>query len=117
MTQAATAARALKRAKQADVCDSEEPWSHGTILRASRYPTFYSYNLVRVERDPGMDVAALAELADRALAGLEHRRIDFESAAVAEPLRAGFRAAGWRTMQIAWLRHEGPLPPAPEIAV
>jgi GNAT superfamily N-acetyltransferase len=94
-----------------------EPWEHGTVLRASRYPTYYDFNLVRVERDPRMSVDELVAFADGALAGLDHRRFDFETIEAAEPLRAGFEAAGWKTLRLLWMRHETPPPPGPEIRV
>jgi GNAT superfamily N-acetyltransferase len=57
-------ARAWHHAAQAAVCDVVEPWEHGTILRASRYPTYFDYNVVRVEEHPGMSAAALTAFAD-----------------------------------------------------
>lgn len=88
-----------------------EPWEHGTVARATRYPTYFDFNLVRVEEDPGMGVDALAALADRHLAVVEHRRLDFDDAALAEPLRAEFERLGWRASRLVWMRHEAPLPP------
>jgi hypothetical protein len=74
------AARALAwhRGMQAAVCDVQEPWAFGTVMRATRYPSYFDFNLVRVEHDPGMSVEALIEFADKALAGLPHRRVDVE---------------------------------------
>jgi ribosomal protein S18 acetylase RimI-like enzyme len=94
------------------VCDLLEPWEFGTVVRASRYPDYYDYNLVRVERDPGMPVDELVAVADDALQGLEHRRFDFESVDWGAPLRDDFEQAGWRTMRLVLMRHEGPLPHA-----
>jgi GNAT superfamily N-acetyltransferase len=94
-----------------------EPWEHGTVVRASRYPTYYDFNLVRVERDPGMSASELIEFADVALAGLDHRRFDFEVIEAADPLRAEFEAAGWKTTRLLWMRHEAAPPPGPAIAV
>ncbi len=82
-----------------------------------RYPSYYDLNVVRVEDDPAMDVDALVALADEALAGLEHRRVDFDDADRAEPLRAGFEARGWKAVRLVWMRHETPPPPGPDIAV
>jgi ribosomal protein S18 acetylase RimI-like enzyme len=101
----------------AAVCDVIEPWEHGTIVRATRYPNYYDFNAVRVERNPAMGVDELIAVADRALAGLEHRRIDFDDAALADPLRAEFDARGWKTLRLLWMRHEGRLPPGAEVAV
>jgi GNAT superfamily N-acetyltransferase len=116
---AATArARAWHHGRHVAVCDSLEPWAHGTVVRADRYPTYFDYNLVRVEDDPGVSVEALATFADEALAGLAHRRIDFDDVAAAEPLRAGFEARGWKAVRLVLMRHEAPPPPgAPHLAV
>lgn len=104
-------ARAWFRATHTSVCDVVEPWPHGTILRAARYPTFYEYNQVWVQDEPAMTVAELTVVADDALAGLAHRLIAFHRGAAAEPLRAEFERDGWRAMKLLWLRHEGPPPP------
>jgi ribosomal protein S18 acetylase RimI-like enzyme len=106
-------AREWRHAEQAAVCDVLEPWRHGTVVRATRYPSYFDYNLVRVERDPRATVDELASFADEALDGLEHRRMDFEAVAAAEPLRAGFDARGWRTARLLALRHAGRLGPGP----
>jgi ribosomal protein S18 acetylase RimI-like enzyme len=103
---AAARARAWHHAAQALVCDRVEPWAHGIVARATRYPHYFDYNVVRVEDDPALDIDALVSFADEALAGLSHRRIDFELAAAAEPFRAGFEAKGWLTMRLLWMRRE-----------
>src|SRR5665213_3387222 len=98
-----------QRAAQAAVCDIVEPWSHGTVVRTTDHPQYYDYNVVRVEKDPGMSVDALTAVTDVALAGLAHRRLDFEDAAVGEPLRAELTARGWRSLRLLWMRHESPI--------
>jgi GNAT superfamily N-acetyltransferase len=110
-------ARAWHHAAHASVCDVLQPWAHGTVVRASRYPSYYDFNVVRVEEDPAMSVDALVAFADEALAGLEHRRVDFEVADAADALRAGFEAQGWRSLRLVWMRHESPPPAGPDIAV
>jgi ribosomal protein S18 acetylase RimI-like enzyme len=105
-------ARAWHHATHAAVCDVIEPWAHGTVARATRYPNYWDYNLVRVEEDAGMGVDELVAVADEALAGYSHRRIDFEVAAAAGPLRAGFQARGWLTMRLLFMRLETASPPA-----
>jgi ribosomal protein S18 acetylase RimI-like enzyme len=110
-------ARAWRDAAHAAVCEVLEPWAHGTIVRATRYPSYYDLNLVRVERDPAMTVEALVAFADEALTGLAHRRLDFDVIAAAESLRAGFAANGWKAVRLLWMRHEAPPPPGPEVAV
>jgi ribosomal protein S18 acetylase RimI-like enzyme len=99
------------------VCDVLEPWAHGTVVRATRHPSYFDFNVVRVERDPAMTVDALAALADEALAGLAHRRVDFESLDAAEPLRAGFEEKGWKAVRLLWMRQEAPPPPGPDVRV
>ena len=110
-------ARAWRHGAHAAVCDVIVPWAHGTIVRATRHPTYYDFNLVRVEEDPEMSVEALVAVADEALAGLEHRRFDFEVVAAADALRPGFAALGWKTMRLVCMHHESPPPPGPDIAV
>jgi GNAT superfamily N-acetyltransferase len=103
---AAGRARAWHHAAQSAVCDVIEPWEHGTVVRASRYPSYFDCNAVRVERDSRLGVAALESFAEEALAGLAHRRLDFELAAQAEPLRARFERNGWLATRLLWMRHE-----------
>jgi GNAT superfamily N-acetyltransferase len=96
------------RAHQAAICDVREPWAHGTVLRANRYPTYYSFNMVRVEEEPAMDAAELAAFADDALAGLSHRRIDFEQIEPALARREDFKRMGWKTTALVWMHHTDP---------
>jgi GNAT superfamily N-acetyltransferase len=110
-------ARAWRDGAHAAVCDVIEPWAHGTVVRATRYPSYFDYNLVRVEEDPAMSIEALVAFADEALAGLAHRRFDFDDAVVAAALRPGFEAIGWKTLRLMWMRHEAPPPPGPDIEV
>jgi ribosomal protein S18 acetylase RimI-like enzyme len=113
----AARARAWRTAALASICDVIEPWEHGTVARATRYPTYFDFNLVRVEDDPGMSVGALAAFADTALDGLIHRRFDFDVADVGERLRPGFAALGWKSLRLLWMRHETGPPPGPELTV
>ena len=102
----ATRARAWRTAALEAVCDVMEPWTHGTVARATRYPNYFDFNLVRVEDDPGMDVDELVAFADRALAGLVHRRIDFDVAEAADSRRAAFEGLGWTSLPLVWMRYE-----------
>jgi GNAT superfamily N-acetyltransferase len=108
LTDVAGRARDWLHATQEAVCDSIEPWEHGAVLRAARYPTYYSYNLVRVEHAADIDAQALVAFTDKSLAGLEHRRIDVEPIDHAEALRPELTAAGWRSTRLLWMRHEAP---------
>jgi GNAT superfamily N-acetyltransferase len=109
VSDAAARARAWRHGAHAAVCDVLEPWAHGTVARATRFPSYWDFNVVRVDE--------LIGVADDALAGLEHRRIDFDEIAVAEPLRAEFERRGWNAVRLVYMRHEAPPPPAPPIAV
>lgn len=103
---------------QAAACDTIEPWEHGTVVRARRYPTYYNLNVVRVEEEPELSAAELAAFADRALAGLGHRRLDFELIGAAESRRDELVALGWKATKLVWMRDQRPLPDAgPEIEV
>ena len=112
-------ARAWRDAGHAAVCDRIEPWAYGTVARAGSYPTYYGFNVLRVEREMELTVGQLTAEADRALSELEHRRIDFDLIAEAEPRRAAFEAAGWKTTRLLWMLHEqlpeGPAGPPVEV--
>jgi GNAT superfamily N-acetyltransferase len=110
-------ARAWRTASLAAICDVLEPWEHGTIARATAYPSYFDFNVVRMETDAALSVGTLLELTDRALGELSHRRLDFDSAALGRRLRATFEAEGWKTARILWMRHEAELPEGPDIPV
>ena len=117
LSDTAARARAWHHARHAAVCDVIEPWAHGTVVRATRYPNYYDLNAVRVEEDPAMSMEELVAFADEALCQLAHRRVDFDLVDAAEGLRGGFEAEGWEATHLLWMRHEAPLPPGPGIAV
>jgi ribosomal protein S18 acetylase RimI-like enzyme len=99
-------ARAWRSAGHAAVCDVVEPWAHGTVLRATHYPTYYDYNVVRVEDVPAIGAGELAAFADEALAGLNHRRLDFDVLSAGEAVRAELTVLGWRATRLLWMRHQ-----------
>jgi ribosomal protein S18 acetylase RimI-like enzyme len=113
----AARARAWRNATHAAVCDVLAPWAHGTVARATAYPSYFDFNVVRVEDDPAMSAETLMAFADDALAGLAHRRLDFDDAAAGERLRAEFEARGWKAFRLLWMHHDGSTPPGPSIAV
>lgn len=86
-------------------------------MRATDFPSYYDFNAVWVESDPGMTVPALIAFADEALAPLAHRRIDFGDSDAAESLRPGFEARGWLSERLVWMLLEEPPPDAPDIPV
>jgi GNAT superfamily N-acetyltransferase len=108
----AAGARAWRDAAHAAVCDARVRWAHGTVVRATDFPSYFDFNLVQVEDGPEMSVEALIASADTALAGLEHRRVDFDLIEAAEPLRAGFEASGWTASRLVWMCHDAALPPS-----
>jgi len=116
MSAARDHAIAWRRACHARVCDRVEPWAHGTVVRITELPTFYDYNLARVEGpDPGLSAEELAAAAEPALAGLGHRRIELEDSEAGLGVAGGFARMGWVTERLAYLFREIPPPPAPEI--
>lgn len=114
---AALRAQAWHHGSHAAVCDVIEPWTHGTVVRATRYPSYFDFNVVRVEDDAALKVDDLESFADEALAGLEHRRVDFDFSQAAEPLKSEFEARGWTALRLLWMRHEVPPSPGPETTV
>jgi ribosomal protein S18 acetylase RimI-like enzyme len=76
-----------------------------------------AYNLLRVERDPGISAEQLASIADQALAGYAHRRIDVEDIATAERLRPALEARGFKTIRLLWMCHQAPPPPGLHVPV
>src|SRR6187455_2092342 len=100
-------ARAWLNGAQAAVCDVIEPWEHGTVVRATRHPTYWDYNLVRIEDDADITADELIRFADTALDGLAHRRAGFEVAPAGERIRAELEGRGWKATRLVWMLHEG----------
>ena len=117
MTAAGERAIAWRHGYHAAVCSRIEPWALGTIARAPDVPSFYEYNLARVEAphptDPKLTAEALAAAAEPALADLQHRRIEVEDEAAGARVAPGFAAMGWVVERLAFLHRELPSP-APE---
>lgn len=114
---AATRARAWRSGILSTTCDVIEDWDHGRVFRATRYPLCYDLNVVRVESPAQIEVDQLVAFADEALAGLDHRMVEFGHAEAAQPLRGEFELRGWRALRLVWMRHAGELPAAPDIPV
>jgi ribosomal protein S18 acetylase RimI-like enzyme len=108
---AAERARTWRRESMAAVCDVIEPWEHGTVLRATAFPSYYAFNMVWVEGNPGLPAEELIAVADRGLSDLDHRLLEFERADAAEAVRGDLEAAGWVTTKLVWMLHTKPLPP------
>jgi len=86
------------------VCDEVRPFSHGTVLRSRRYPDFWEYNCLRLDRP--MDTSAVIALADRELADCAHRLVEWM---VPMPDRAvgELRERGWMANPLIYMRHDG----------
>ena len=110
-------ARMWTQRARARFCDQVERWDHGVVTRATRFPRYFDLNVVRVHDDPQMTVDELIAFADHALEGLEHRRIDFDRAAVAEPLRDEFRARNFQSVRLVLMRFEGERPSSREFPI
>lgn len=114
---AAERARSWRRTAMETVCDVVEPWAHGTVMKASRYPSYYDYNVVWVEGDPGLAAEELIAAADALLGSFEHRRLDFDLIEAGDRARADLEAANWEATRLLWMRHEAPLPPGPALEI
>jgi GNAT superfamily N-acetyltransferase len=106
----AARAREWRRSALASICDVLEPWEAGVVGRCARHPHYYEFNVVQVRQEPAMDVPGLIDFADRALTGLEHRRIDFERAESAGQMRPEFERRGWKSMRLLHMRFEAERP-------
>lgn len=96
------------------VCDVLEPWPFGLLMKATRHPTYFLFNAVLVQREPGLTAQGLMALADRHLAGSRHRCIEFSRAEHGLGLREAFRSRGWHSALEVWMRLAAPGPgPAP----
>lgn len=112
MSEHARRAIAWRHGYHAAVCNRVEPWAHGTVVRADDVPSYYEYNLARVEgADPLLEAEALAAAAEPSLAGLGHRRIEVEDTEAGARVAPGFGATGWIVERLAFLHRE--LPAAP----
>lgn len=97
------------------MCDVVEPWAHGTVVRATRYPSYF--NVVRVEAQTDLSAEALAAVAEEALAGLEHRQLELELVDAGDVRRADFEALGWSAVRLLWMRQDGGAPDSSGLAV
>ena len=103
---------ACRHAQHELICDRIEPWEHGTHVRATRYPTYYDFNCLRLQHGEPR-AGDLLLMAEELLGDLEHRKVEFEDADLGERLRPAFTAMGWRTHRLVWMVLGGP-PDAPE---
>lgn len=104
---------ACRHAQHDLICDRIEAWEYGTAVRASRYPTYYDFNCLRLEHGEP-DVPELLTIAEARQHDLLHRKIEVEDEALGDRLRPGFLDAGWRTYRLVWMVIDGE-PEAPAI--
>ncbi|MGH2819555.1 MAG: GNAT family N-acetyltransferase [Actinomycetota bacterium] len=79
-------------------CPRREPFAWGTAFFNDDFATQWDYNFLSVERPDGrLAVQSLAEEAERVqgAAGLGHRKVYIEDAALGARLRRGFQDLGW----------------------
>lgn len=105
-------ARQWRRSELHEICDRITPWEYGTIARASRYPTYFVFNKVIVEREPEIDLDAMLDIADTALADLAHRWIEFDFQEHGLPHRPELTRRGWKSMRLVRMHHPGDRSPA-----
>jgi hypothetical protein len=103
---------AWRHSEQARICDVIAATEHGTLVRCTHMPTFWSYNSLRVEHaNIDMTADALVHAADVLQGDLAHRHVEVEHEESGARLRPRFEALGWAAERLAWLLREG-LPPA-----
>jgi ribosomal protein S18 acetylase RimI-like enzyme len=93
------------------VCESAEPWEHGTVLRTPSAPGYWDANFVRVEGDASaLDGPALVRAADTLLHASRHRKLEIEDEAAGARLRPFFEVTGWLAERNALMFRAGPAP-------
>lgn len=86
------------------VCEEARPFSHGTVLQSRRFPDFWEYNCLRVDRPMG--AGEMVAAADRELAECAHRLVEWMI-----PMPRGvvseLRERGWMATPLIYMRHDG----------
>jgi ribosomal protein S18 acetylase RimI-like enzyme len=91
------------------ICESAEPWEHGTVLRTPSAPGYWDANFVRVEGDAvGLDGPTLVRAADALLSGSHHRKLEIEDETSGARLRPFFEVVGWIVDRNALMHRAGP---------
>jgi hypothetical protein len=57
------------------ICDDVRSFSHGAVFRSARYPDYWEYNCIRLDRP--MAAGEMIAVADRELAGCAHRLVEW----------------------------------------
>jgi GNAT superfamily N-acetyltransferase len=90
------------------VCDEVRPFSHGTVLRSRRYPDFWDYNCLRLDRP--METVELIAVADRELADCAHRLVEW-LVPMPDGVVRELRERGWMASPLIYMRHDGRVVP------
>jgi ribosomal protein S18 acetylase RimI-like enzyme len=91
------------------VCESAEPWEHGTVLRTPSAPGYWDANFVRVEGDAStLDGPTLVRAADVLLHASRHRKLEIEDEVAGARLRPFFEVTGWLVDRNAMMVRDGP---------
>jgi GNAT superfamily N-acetyltransferase len=86
------------------VCEDARPFSHGVVLRSLRYPDFWEYNCIRVDRP--MQAAEMIAAADRELIGCAHRFAEW-TIPMPDSVVGDLRERGWMAEPLVFLLHDG----------
>lgn len=112
MSQVAAAAKFLRwhLPWKERVCEEARPFSHGVVFRSPRYPDFWEYNCIRLDRP--MEAAEMITAADRELTGCAHRLVEW-MIPMPDSVIGELRERGWMANPLVYLLHDGrPLPQA-----
>jgi len=95
------------------------PFRYGTALFNRSLPRLWDWNTLRLESADGASAADLAREADAVQggAGLLHRKITVDDAAVGERLAPGFERIGWQTQPLVVMVHRRAPDRAPDLSV
>jgi GNAT superfamily N-acetyltransferase len=94
------------------LCEVVRPFSHGMVLRHSRYPDFWDYNCIRLDRP--MAAGEMIEAADQALADCRHRLAEWTVPIPAE-VASELSEHGWMVWPQIYMVHTGPPPTIPAL--
>jgi ribosomal protein S18 acetylase RimI-like enzyme len=86
------------------VCDQVTLFSHGQVYRSARYPDYWSYNCIEVERP--MSAQEMVEAADHQLADCPHRFAEWV-VPMPEEVISELRARDWIVMPLIYMLHDG----------
>lgn len=93
---------------KARVCEETRSFSHGTVFRTRRYPDYWEYNCIRLDRP--MPAEAMVAAADRELSDCAHRFAEW-LVPMPDDVAKALRERGWIANPLVFMVHDGgPLP-------